>query len=240
MTTSFDLGGFDTMELNNKKMQVVKIVNIEDEIRKLRESRRSRTAAAKALNVDLGKFDLMLQAIDLDWDHKIVRGTGSHEIDGVRDSLAAHADRLGVGVGALRWRLAQNQDIEGPSRIQPVTDSEAGEFVRLRREGLSAQEAADKVGRPYNTLKNAAKRLYPEYEKVVATANRSVTKEEAEQFLALRRSGKTGTEAALEMGRNRQVLARAVVRFCTDYEDVVSVRPAARGNRHAEGNDFAA
>ena len=228
------------MELNNKTMRVVNIVNIEDDIRRLRESRLSRSAAAKALNIELRKFDLMLEAIDMDWDHKIVRGTGRHEIDGVRDSLAAHADRLGVGVGALRWRMAQNQELEGGSRIQPVTDSEVGEFVRFRREGLSAQEAADKVGRPYNTLKNAAKRLYPEYEKVVATANRSVTKEEAEQFLALRRSGKTGIEAAMEMGRNRQVLARAVVRFCTDYEDVVAVRPAPRGIRHADGNDFAA
>jgi len=42
----------------------------------------------------------------------------------------------------------------------------------------------------------------------------------------------------MELGRNRQVLARAVVRLCKDYEDVVSVRPAARaGNTE---NEFAA
>lgn len=228
------------MILNNKKMQVVSIVNIEDEIRRLRESRLSRTAAARALNVDLGKFDLMLEAINVEWDHKPVRNTGRHEIDGIRDSLEGHAQRLGVGVGALRFRLAQNQDLEGPSRIQPVTEEEAGEFVRLRREGHSAQKAAEQVGRPYNTLKNAAKRLFPDYEEVVAKASGQVTKEEAERFLALRRSGKTGTEAALEMERNRQVLARAVVKLCTGYEDVLSVKPAARQVRKPDDNEFAA
>ncbi len=226
------------MKFNNNKMQVVKIVNIEDEIRKLRESRLSRTAAAKALNVDLSKFDLMLEAIDLDWDHKIVRGTAKYEINGVRDTLENHANRLGVGVGALRWRLAQNQDLEGPSKIPPITEEEAASFVQLRKEGLSALQAAEQVGRPYNTLKNAAKRMFPEYEEVVAKANGSVTKEEAERFLALRRAGKSGIEAAMELGRNRQVLARAVVRLCKDYEDVVSVRHAAR-TRNTE-NEFAA
>jgi lambda repressor-like predicted transcriptional regulator len=237
-TTSFKSGGFDTMGLNNKKKQVVVIVNIEDEIRRLRDSRLSRTAAAKALNVDRAKFDLMLEAIDLSWDQR--GNQGRYEIDGIRDSLDRHAERLGIGVGALRFRLAQNQDLEGPSRIRPVTNDEAAEFVRLRREGISAQQSADQVGRPYNTLKNAAKRLFPDYEEVVAKATGLVTKEEAERFLELRRSGKTGTEAALEMGRNRQVLARAVVKHCTGYEDVLSVKPAERRVRKSDDNEFAA
>ena len=116
------------------------------------------------------RMDLYIDALGLDWK-KGVRG-GSHVINGVTDTLKGHSIRLGISVGKLRWRLQRNQPIEAPAAYELVSIEEARNYADLRKGGVPAWEAAEKVGRPYNTLNNACKRLFPEYEEIVSEAPR--------------------------------------------------------------------
>lgn len=145
-------------------------VTIVFEIRALHESGISRAKAARTLMMSKEKLDLYIDAIGLDWK-KRVRG-GSCVIDGVTDTLHGHSVRLGVSIGKLRWRLQRNNPIEAPAAYSSVSDQEAKLYADLRRDGMPAWEAAEKVGRPYNTLNNACKRLFADYSEIVNEAPR--------------------------------------------------------------------
>lgn len=143
---------------------------IEDDIKQLQSSGISRSKAALALGITREKLDLILDVMNLEWKAG-VRG-GRHVIDGVQDTLQGHSERLGISVGKLRWRLNNQRNVTAPVASKTVSREEATLFLELRKSGTPAWQAAESVGRPYNTLKNACKRLFPDYEKVVEAAPR--------------------------------------------------------------------
>lgn len=145
-------------------------VSIEFKIRALHESGISRAKAARNLKISKERLDLYITALELDWK-KRVRG-GSHVIDGVTDTLVGHCERLGISIGKLRWRLKMDKPIDAPPAYHLVSMAEAQSYANLRREGMPAWEAAKKVGRPYNTLNNACKRLIAGYDEIVNVAPR--------------------------------------------------------------------
>lgn len=145
-------------------------VSIELEIRALHESGISRAKAARTLMISKERMDLYIDAIGLDWK-KRVRG-GSYVIDGVTDTLNGHSVRLGISVGKLRWRLKHSQPIEAQPTYTTVSRDEAQNYADLRKSGMPAWEAAEKIGRPYNTLNNACKRFFPDYELIISEAPR--------------------------------------------------------------------
>lgn len=146
-------------------------MELEARIRELHASGISKTKAAEQLGIHKYHLEKFLILIELDWKPR-VRG-GSYVIDGVKDTLAGHAKRLGVTVATIRWRLQRNQPLDAPPVIDPVIEAEAKAFTELRQEGVPAMKAAQIVGRSYESLKNAAKRFCPDdYLKVVSTAPR--------------------------------------------------------------------
>lgn len=145
-------------------------MSIECEIRTLHESGMSRAKAARTLKISKERLELFIDAIGLDWKKRI-RG-GSYVIDGITDTLEGHSKRLGVSVAAIRWRLQRNQPLVTQATPGLVTAEQAKMYADLRQQGLPAWEAAEKVGRPYNSLNNACKRLLPEYDKIVNEAPR--------------------------------------------------------------------
>lgn len=145
-------------------------MSIECEIRTLHEAGTSRAKAARILKISKERLELYIDAIGLDWKKRL--RSGSLVIDGVTDSLEGHSKRLGVSVGAIRWRLKRNQPVESQSSHSIVTAEEAEMYADLRKQGMPAWQASEKVGRPYNSLKNACKKLLPDYEQIVSDAPR--------------------------------------------------------------------
>lgn len=190
-------------------------VSIEAEIRALHGSGISRAKAARILKISKERLELYIEAIGLDWQKRI-RG-GSYVIDGVTDTLDGHSKRLGVSVGAIRWRLQRQQPIASPAANTPVTHSEAKLYADLRQAGVPAWEAAAKVGRPYATLNNACKRLFPDYEKIVSEAPRVRRSEEKQpqpipanleaKVRVLSATGISKAKASVELGISRERLA---------------------------------
>lgn len=128
-----------------------------------------RTRAAELLGVTRPSLDAMIEALCLDWP--VGRRVRMFEIDGVNDTIYAHAALLGIPAKTLYWRMLRHGD---PHRSRPaaVTDAEARQFLELRGRGVAAWDAANRVGRPYNTLRLACKERFPEYDAVVAAAPR--------------------------------------------------------------------
>ncbi|MBD8088523.1 hypothetical protein IFT48_00765 [Pseudomonas fluorescens] len=144
-------------------------MNIEDDLKRLKESGISRTKAALALGMDKSKLDTIIEVLDMDWPKQV---GGTYEINGLRRTLAAHAQALGLPPTTLRQRVKKGTDVTAPLRIAPVTREEAHAFAELRKAGVPAWEAAREMGRPYNTLKNAAKKFVPDYDQISANAPR--------------------------------------------------------------------
>lgn len=142
----------------------------EQQVRALHLTGISRTKAAQILGTHKYHLEKYLKVIKLDWKPR-VRG-GSYVIDGVKDTLARHAQRLGVTVATIRWRLERQQPLTAPAAINPVSQVEAITFTALRKVGVPAWNAAVIVGRPYGTLNIAAGRLRPDYLTVTASAPR--------------------------------------------------------------------
>lgn len=142
----------------------------EQQVRDLHQTGISRTKAAEILGAHKYHLEKYLKVIKLDWKPR-VRG-GSYVIDGVKDTLAGHSQRLGVTVGTIRWRLDRQQPLTAPAAINPVSQAEAITFTVLRKVGVPAWKAAVMVGRPYGTLNIAARRLRPDYLSVTAAAPR--------------------------------------------------------------------
>jgi hypothetical protein len=143
-------------------------MTISDQITELNRSGLSKVKTAKALGLTVDALNHLIQSHGIKWVPRI--GLGTVIIDGIKDSLDAHAERLGISVGCLRWRLQNHKDLKDPVAIVPVTEDEAKRFTQLRREGYSHQQAADVVGRPYNTLRRAAIKYCPDYHLVVEQA----------------------------------------------------------------------
>lgn len=144
-------------------------MNIETEIARLKEEGYSKTKAAEKLGFSRWKLEGMLEALGIDWPKQ---RRGSYEVNGLRRTLEQHAKNTGLSISGLHRRLRNGQDANSPAAIVPVTKEEAGRFAELRQQGMPAWQAAQEIGRPYNTLKNAAKRLIPNYEEIVSTAPR--------------------------------------------------------------------
>lgn len=144
-------------------------MDLDQRIIQLIESGISRPSAAKELGMSKYQLQIMLDTMGVKWPK--VNRPGSYVIDGVRDTLAGHAVRYDTTVNVIRYRVKNNQDM-GPPKMNPVSENEVLEFVSLRKDNVPAWEAAELVGRPYNTLKNAAKKLFPEYEQIVANSTR--------------------------------------------------------------------
>lgn len=146
-------------------------MSLEQEIRDLHASGISKTKAAQQLGLTVHKLNAWLEAEGWTLKWKRTPTGGKHTIDGVTDTLAGHAARYGITVGTLRGRLSRKQDlITTPSKAAVATPEEARRFTDLRRQGIQAWAAAEMVGRPYNTLKNAAKKFCPDYLTVVEEA----------------------------------------------------------------------
>lgn len=143
----------------------------EQQVRALHLTGISKTKASEILGIHKYHLEKYLKVIGLEWKSR-VRG-GSYVIDGIKDTLAGHSERLGVTIATIRWRLERNLPMDAPPAIDMVIEAEAQAFTELRKEGVPALQAAKIVGRPYESLKNAAKRFCPDdYMKVVCTAPR--------------------------------------------------------------------
>lgn len=191
-------------------------MDIEDQIKKLKESGISRTRAALAIGVSRDRLDDMLEALELDWKPRI-RG-GTYVIDGVTDTLHSHAKALGVPPTTLRQRLNEGRDPVKPVLVTEITCEEAERFAQLRKEGVTVSKAAEIVGKAASNLRNAAKKLIPDYE-AIAPSNDLISREEAERFAQLRKNGVSGVKAAELIGRPRHNLRRAARKFVPDYEE---------------------
>jgi len=129
----------------------------------------SRSKAAKVLKIPVWKLEIMISHLGLDWPRRI-RG-GTVEIDGVMDSWAGHSKRLGIAVGALRWRI-KNRGSISMEEVAPITEQEARQFTDLRKQGIPAWAAAARVGRPYANLRVAAIKFCEDYADAVNDAPR--------------------------------------------------------------------
>ena len=145
-------------------------MDIEEDLARLRESGISRTQAAKALGIEKWRLDAMIENLEIDWKPRI-RG-GTYVIDGVTKTLQEHSDALGVPPTTLRQRMKAGNDLTAPAANTPVGRDEAIAFADLRKAGVPAWDAAKQIGRPYNTLKNAAKKYVPDYDQIIANAPR--------------------------------------------------------------------
>lgn len=128
-----------------------------------------RTRAAELLGVNRTSLDAMIEVLGLDWP--VGRRGRLFEVDGVLDTIYGHSTRLGVPAKTLYWRLRRHGDPHR-ARVGTVTDAEARQFLELRGRGVAAWDAANRVGRPYNTLRRACKERFPDYDAVVAAAPR--------------------------------------------------------------------
>lgn len=129
----------------------------------------SRFKAAKALSLPVWKLDIIISHLGLEWQRHI-RG-GSVEIDGFVDTWVGHSSRLGITVGALRWRIKNNGNTD-MDEVVPITEQEARQFTDLRKQGVPAWAAAAKVGQPYANLRVAAIRFCKDYADAVNQAPR--------------------------------------------------------------------
>lgn len=138
-------------------------------VQELHGLKMSRSRAAKTLKIPVWKLDILVSHLGLDWQRRIKGGTV--EINGIVDSWARHSERLGIPVGALRWRLKNRGTIE-MEEVSPITEQEARQFTDLRKSGLPAWAAAARVGRPYANLRVAAIRFCEDYQDAVNDAPR--------------------------------------------------------------------
>jgi lambda repressor-like predicted transcriptional regulator len=208
------------------------IMGIEQQIRDLHAAGTSKIDTAKSIGVSLNRLEWMLSTMKFEWKRQS-RG-GSYVIDDIRDTLHGHAKRLGVSVATIRWRLKRNQDLVAPPVHNPITRAEAKLFVELREAGTQASAAAKQVGRPYNSLKEAAVRFFPDNKAVTARRSRQqviaglslvpapssqrVTKEEAQLYVKLRKSGMPAWAAASKVGKTYKSLRDAAAKFCPEYK----------------------
>jgi len=138
-------------------------------VQELHGMKMSRSRAAKTLKIPVWKLDILISHLGLNWQRRIQGGTV--EINGVVDSWARHSERLGIPVGALRWRLKNRGNVE-KEEVPPVTKQEARQFTDLRKTGLPAWAAAARVGRPYASLRAAAIKYCEDYAEAVNDAPR--------------------------------------------------------------------
>jgi hypothetical protein len=208
------------------------VMGIEQQILDLYAAGTSKVETAKIIGVPLTRFEWMLTTMGLQWKRQ-PRG-GSYVIDNIRDTLHGHARRLGVSVATIRWRLKRNQELAAPPAYRPITRAEAKLFVELREAGTQASAAAKQIGRPYNSLKEAAIRFFPGNRAVTPRRSRQqvtaalslvpspsgerVTKEEAQLYVTLRKSGLPAWAAASQVGKTYKSLRDAAAKFCPDYK----------------------
>ena len=138
-------------------------------VQELHAKRMSRQKAAKDLKIPVWKLDIMASHLGLDWPRRIQGG--SVEINGVVDTWARHSARLGISVGALRWRLKNSGNIAKDEPL-PITNQEARQFTDLRKQGVPAWAAAARLGRPYANLRVAAIKFCNDYADAVNDAPR--------------------------------------------------------------------
>lgn len=138
-------------------------------VQELHGQKISRSRAAKALSIPVWKLDILISHLGLNWQRRIQGGTV--EINGIVDSWAGHSERLGIPVGALRWRVKNRGTIE-KEEVAPVTEQEARQFTDLRKAGLPAWAAAARVGRPYANLRAVAIKYCEDYAVAVIDAPR--------------------------------------------------------------------
>jgi len=206
-------------------------MDILEDIKRLKESGISRTKAAEALGMPRFKLEEILEVVGIDWPKQ---GGPTYDIDGVTRTIQAHANKLGLPASTIRQRLKDGRDPTAPSAIVPITPDEANTYAELRKAGVGAWEAARQVGRPYNSLKNAARRHVPDYEEIADSAPRSrrSAQEEAHAFADLRKAGLSASEAARQLGRPYHSLKNAARRYVPDYDQITASTP--RGRRSTE------
>lgn len=143
----------------------------------------SKAAAAALMGMTEYSFAQALEVMGFKWPPSRV---GRLVIDGVEGTIANHAKRLGVTRCALRGRLRRTGDHPVTEQVYtPVSDEEVDKFIQLRLDGVPAWQAAQMIGRPYNSLrKHAAKR--PGYNKALSKVKR---KRRSPEELANRNQG---------------------------------------------------
>jgi hypothetical protein len=207
-------------------------MGIEQQILDLYAAGTSKIETAKEIGVPLSRLEWMLRTMGFEWKRQS-RG-GSYVIDDILDTLHGHSKRLGVSVATIRWRLNRQQDLLAPPAYNLVTREEALLFVELREAGTQASAAAKQVGRPYNSLKEAATRFFPGNRAVTprrsrqqvaeglslapAPSDQRVTKEEAQLYVTLRKSGMPAWAAASQVGKTYKSLRDAAAKFCPEYK----------------------
>lgn len=154
-------------------------MNFAQEIINLNNAGLSKAEVVERL--DLQSLDVLNYIIDssgITWSPN--RGSSpKYVVNGVLDSITGHADRLGISVFAVRAKISSSKSandsivIDASSvnqKAAPVSIAEARKFLDLRLSGHTAAEASEIVGRPYNTLKNAAKKFIANYDDLLKAA----------------------------------------------------------------------
>lgn len=135
-------------------------MTVAEQLKRFAAQGMTRTQAANALNIELRQLTELAAECGVTF-----RRRGEFELDGAWGTASEHAQRLGMSVSCLRWRL-QNNKMRAPRKL-PVTDAEVDQYIAKRLEGLPAWDAAAAVGRPYNTMHLAAGQR-PEYRQLLA------------------------------------------------------------------------
>lgn len=140
----------------------------EERVRALHGRGISLTRAADLLGISPNRLRNIADVLGLDWPKFKGRQV---VIDGIKDTISAHARRLGMSSGGLNWRLnkhgthePQNQRFKRPAGVE--------KFVEYRRQGIPAWRAAVLAGDSFSRLDKWARRDFPDYQVVIRSAKR--------------------------------------------------------------------
>ena len=127
-------------------------MEIEEKIREMAKAKVPMYLASQRLGIYREKFDAIVEAMGLVWPSR----HRTYVLDGVEDTIAGHARRLGIGRTRLSNRLKAGIDHHIQIVRSQVTDQDVERFMYLREAGIPAWQAAVEVGHHYNTLRKHA------------------------------------------------------------------------------------
>ena len=144
-------------------------LNIETELRRLREKNIPRTVAAELLGMTYPRFCRLIRLHNIDWP----KWAGSKRItvDGITATIGEHARRLGINPKNATFRASSGLEIR-QARIF-ITPEKVARYIELRRAGVAPNDAAARVGHSYSRLHIRAKRISPEYRALLAPQART-------------------------------------------------------------------
>lgn len=136
-------------------------MNLEQQIRDLHAKGTARSVATELLGLNRYSFADILETMGLTWPNK--NAARVVEIDGIRDTIKRHAERIGIATETLRWRMSNGFEASAPKCRREITRADAERFVSLRKAGVPSWDAAQRIGRTYRSAHAAAIRFCPGY-----------------------------------------------------------------------------